>query len=94
MLVCVFFTIIKGISLGDTASGKWLTSFVVSVASSCLVTQPLQVALVAVFFVFVFRKSKDKNDQSYDHYDDGKPLNQVALKSWNLEEEVSHTFIA
>jgi hypothetical protein len=51
MVVSAFFTVVKGISLGDTTTGKWLTSFVVSAASSCLITQPLQVCSKFTFLV-------------------------------------------
>lgn len=43
--VSVFFIIVKGISFGDEKALKWLSSFVVSVFTSFLVTQPLQVRL-------------------------------------------------
>ena len=41
--VCIFFIIVKGISFGDEKCQKWLTSFTVSVLTSFLLTQPLQV---------------------------------------------------
>ena len=41
--VCLFFIVIKGIVFGNDKSTKWITSVVVSILSSILVTQPLQV---------------------------------------------------
>ena len=47
----------------------------VSFVTSILLTQPIQVALVALFFVTIFRKSDEKNDLEADE-DDGKGLNK------------------
>lgn len=41
--VSVFFIIIKGITFGNDKCTKWLTSIVISLFSSLLVTQPIQV---------------------------------------------------
>jgi hypothetical protein len=41
-----------------------------------------------MFFVMVFRKAKGKNDEEHDHYDDGKPLNQHALSTWDFNEVI------
>lgn len=38
-----FFIVVKGITFGDDKCAKWLTSFVVSIITSVLLTQPLQV---------------------------------------------------
>jgi hypothetical protein len=43
--VCLFFIVIKGIVFGNDKSTKWITSVVVSILSSILVTQPLQVLI-------------------------------------------------
>lgn len=74
--VCLFFTISKGISFGDDLCRKWLTSFLVSITTSVLLTQPLQVMLMSVFFVLLFRKPNDQNDIEQDSQDDGKPMNE------------------
>jgi hypothetical protein len=50
-VVSVFFIVIRGISFGDEKCGQWLTSFIVSAGSSCLVTQPLQVTFKFQIFV-------------------------------------------
>lgn len=44
--VSIFFILVKGITFGDEKSAKWLTSFLVSILSSALLTQPLQVSII------------------------------------------------
>ncbi|CAF0880040.1 unnamed protein product, partial [Brachionus calyciflorus] len=61
--VSVFFIIVKSVSFGDEKVQKWLTSLVVSVLASVLLTQPIQVALVAFFFVVIFKSSDDKKTE-------------------------------
>ena len=41
--VSIFFVIVKGITFGDEKCRKWLTSFIVSILTSCFITQPIQV---------------------------------------------------
>ncbi len=52
-VVCIFFIILRGISFGDETCSKWLTSFVVSASSSCLITQPLQVLNLKLILKFL-----------------------------------------
>ncbi len=73
--VSIFFIIMQGISFGDDKCTKWLTSIMISFITSILLTQPIQVALVALFFVTIFRKSDEKNELEADE-DDGKELNK------------------
>lgn len=75
--ISIFFIIVKGISFGDELCRKWLASFLISVATSILFTQPIQVALLSLFFVMLFRKSDDSSDLEQDHLDQGKPFNVV-----------------
>lgn len=77
VVVCLFFTIIKGISFGDDTSRKWLTSFLISLLTSICLTQPIQVVLLSIFFVLLFRNSNDQGDLEYDSNDDGKPINKI-----------------
>ena len=73
--VSLFFVIVKGIEFGDDKVTKWLTSLIVSFLSSVILTQPLQVILLTVFFVTICRSSNDKNElDSQD--DDNKILNK------------------
>ena len=48
--VSVFFIIMQGIQFGDEKVGKWLASLVISVASSVLLTQPIQVCILSYSF--------------------------------------------
>jgi hypothetical protein len=67
--VSIFFILVEGISFGNEKVQKWITSFLTSVLSSILLTQPIQVALTSFFFVSVFRKStdlfKDKSEKKH-----------------------------
>ena len=72
--VSVFFIIIKGILFGDDKVTKWLTSFVISIFTSFLITQPIQVALVSMFFVFIFTKADEMTTP--DPNDDGESFNK------------------
>jgi hypothetical protein len=83
--VSMFFIIIKGILFGDEKVGKWLTSFLVSVLASAFVTQPLQVILLSLFFVFLCRKANDANDLEYDHNDNGESFNKI---KFDYEEKI------
>ena len=71
----VFFIVIKGISFGDEKVTKWLTSFVVSIFTSFLITQPIQVAAVSMLFVFIFRKAEELTGP--DPNDDGNSINNL-----------------
>lgn len=77
IIVCLFFIIIKGISFGDNLSRQWLSSFVISVLTSICFTQPIQVILLSIFFVLLFRKSDDDKDIEIDPTDDGGPINKL-----------------
>jgi hypothetical protein len=48
-----------GITYGNEKVQKWITSLLFSTLSSVFLTQPLQIALTAMFFVSVFRKASD-----------------------------------
>ncbi len=73
--VSLFFVIVKGIEFGDDKVTKWLTSLIVSFLSSIILTQPLQVILLTVFFVTICRSSNDKNELDTQD-DDNKVLNK------------------
>ena len=72
---------------GDEKCGKWLTSIFTSILTSVLLTQPLQVALITTFFVLLFRKSNDDQDNlEYDRVDDEKPINKLKLPQWKHDQ--------
>jgi hypothetical protein len=60
-VVSIFFIIMRGISYGDEACGKWLTSVIVSAGSSCLITQPLQVYFCSLRILFQILLGKSLN---------------------------------
>lgn len=78
--VSIFFIIVKGISFGDSLCRQWLTSFLISVVTSVLLTQPIQVALLSIFFILLFRKANDEQDNEYDHLDNGESLNKLKFQ--------------
>ena len=43
MIICIFFTIIRGIQFGDINVQKWLTSLIIGFFSSIFFTQPIKV---------------------------------------------------
>ena len=60
--ISLFFVIVKGISLGDEKVGKWLTSFLFSIFSSFVITQPIQIAAITFLLMLIFRKADDLTD--------------------------------
>ena len=72
--VSVFFIIVKGISFGNERCTKWLTSVVISLFTSVLVTQPLQVFAITFVIVAIFRKANDSSDEEVDPEDNGGPI--------------------
>ena len=86
--VSITFIIFKGISFGDDSARKWLTSFVVSLLTSILVTQPLQIALVVVILVFIFR-SKVLADYAQAYKDTAEKYDdEVELRGFNFPETI------
>jgi hypothetical protein len=57
--ISIFFILMYGISFGNEKVQKWITSLLISVLTSIFLTQPIQVALTAIFFVSVLKKSTD-----------------------------------
>ena len=72
--VSAFFIVVKGISFGNERSTKWLTSVVISLFTSVMVTQPLQVFAITFVIVAIFRKANDSSDEEVDPLDDGGPI--------------------
>ncbi len=50
--ISIFFIILKGISFGNDSCTKWLTSVLISLFSSVLITQPIQVLNFRIIFYF------------------------------------------
>ena len=58
----MFFVIIRGIEFGDLKTQKWLTSILTGFFSSLLLTQPLKVLSLGIFFAFLSRKKGEENE--------------------------------
>ena len=76
----IFFIIARGIEFGDVKSQQWLTSILTGFFSSILLTQPIKILSLAVFFACFCRKSNDdlvefdvdiktENNKSYSIYE-------------------------
>ncbi|RNA19749.1 polycystic kidney disease 1-like 2 [Brachionus plicatilis] len=69
--VSLFLIIVKGISLGDDKVAKWLSSFVFSILTSFVITQPIQVAAITFLLVLIFRKAED-----FTNFEDSSQFNE------------------
>ena len=81
--VSIFFLIVRGIEFGDLKTQKWLTSLISGFFSSILLTQPIKILCLAIFFAFFCRKPND--DKEANEYLDEK---QIELDN---DEEYLHT---
>lgn len=87
--VSMFFIIVKGIQFGDEKVGKWLTSFVTSIFSSFLLTQPLQVSLLTFLIVCIFKKSNDE-DELFEFEKYKNKENNFRSDSKSLEDDFQY----
>ncbi|XP_054719265.1 polycystic kidney disease 2-like 2 protein [Uloborus diversus] len=78
IVVSCFFLWAYGVQFGDEKTKKWITSLLVSFFSSILVTQPIKVFLVAMFFSAIF-KSVDTEDEDED---DEEPPELAPDEEW------------
>jgi len=87
VIVSAIFIIARGIEFGDTKTRKWLTSSISGFFSSILLTQPVKVVCMAIFFALITRRDDDDiiesddddlfldGDEEYLHaFDDGSLL--------------------
>ncbi len=74
MIASIIFIEFKAIDLGDDKVQSWLISLIISFIVSLLLTQPLEVFILALLDVIIFRKHDYKIEQ--DHEDFGQPLNE------------------
>jgi polycystin 1L2 len=72
--ISIFFIIVRGIEFGDLKTQKWLTSILTGFFSSILLTQPLKILSLAIFFACFCRNTND--DQEANEYLDD---NQIDL---------------
>ncbi len=76
----MFFIIIRGIEFGDLKTQKWLTSVLSGFFSWILLTQPLKVLALTIFFAFLCR-NKNVDQEAGEH------MNIDHLDLPNYEEE-------
>ncbi|CAF1492760.1 unnamed protein product [Adineta ricciae] len=62
--VSIFFTIARGIEFGDSKAQKWLISILTGFFSSILLTQPMKVLCLAIFFTRIVRKRNTDEEAS------------------------------
>jgi hypothetical protein len=87
VIISAIFIIARGIEFGDSKTRKWLTSSISGFFSSILLTQPVKVVCMAIFFALVTRRDDDDiiesddddlfldGDEEYLHaFDDGSLL--------------------
>ena len=79
----IFFIIVRGIEFGDLKTQQWLTSILSGFFSSILLTQPLKILCLAIFFAFFCRKPNDDKEAN-EHLDE----NQIELDN---NEEYLHS---
>lgn len=75
--------------MGDDKVRSWLISLTISVFTSILLTQPLQVAMLTFLLVTIFKKM-DENSytaEGDDNEDDDSPLNVYSWKA--LKDQVN-----
>jgi len=64
--VSMFFIIVRGIEFGDVKTQQWLASILTGFFSSVLLTQPIKIVTLAIFFACFCRKSdKDREADEY-----------------------------
>ncbi len=64
--VSVFFIIVRGIEFGDLKTQQWLASILTGFFSSILLTQPIKIISLAIFFACFCRNTN--NDEEANEY--------------------------
>ncbi|CAF1181508.1 unnamed protein product [Adineta steineri] len=101
--VSIFFIIVRGIEFGDVKTQQWLTSVLTGFFSSVILTQPIKIICLVIFFICFCRNSKDEketgeyineddefnisNDEEYLHSLEYQSLSSPSLKSINRLNE-------
>ncbi|CAF4003433.1 unnamed protein product [Adineta steineri] len=69
--VSIFFIIVRGIEFGDIKTQQWLTSVLTGFFSSVILTQPIKIICLVIFFICFCRNSNDEKETSeYINEDD------------------------
>ena len=69
--VSIFFIIVRGIEFGDLKTQQWLTSILTGLFSSVLISQPIKIICIAIFFAFFCRNSTDTKEEN-EYIDDDR----------------------
>ncbi|UJR08126.1 hypothetical protein I4U23_012402 [Adineta vaga] len=69
ILISIFFIVVRGIEFGDVKVQKWLASVLTGFFSSILLSQPIKIVCLAIFFVCFCRNSNDDTETS-EYIDD------------------------
>lgn len=64
IILSIFFIIIRGIEFGDLKVQQWLTSIVTGLVSSIVLTQPMKVISLAIFFTCCCRDCIDLKEEN------------------------------
>ncbi|CAF0940715.1 unnamed protein product [Adineta steineri] len=71
IIISIFFIIVRGIEFGDIKTQQWLTSVLTGFFSSVVLTQPIKILCLAIFFIcFCRNSSNDKETIEYINEDD------------------------
>ncbi|CAF3869870.1 unnamed protein product, partial [Adineta steineri] len=71
IVISIFFIIVRGIEFGDVKTQQWLTSVLTGFFSSIILTQPIKIICLVIFFICFCRNSKDEKETSeYINEDD------------------------
>ena len=57
-----FFTLLYGLQFDDKQQKEWLVSMFVSMFQDILISQPLKVIIMAIFFALLFKKPQEEED--------------------------------
>ncbi|CAF0947824.1 unnamed protein product [Adineta steineri] len=71
--VSTFFIVVRGIEFGDVKTQQWLTSVLTGFFSSVILTQPIKIICLAIFFIcFCPNSNNEKETSEYINEDDDK----------------------
>lgn len=69
--ISIFFILVRGIEFGDLKTQKWLTSIVTGFFSSILLSQPIKIICLAIFFSLFCQNLNDEKEER-EYIDDGQ----------------------
>ncbi len=96
IFVSISIIIVRGIEFSDLKAQKWLTSIMTGFFSSILLTQPIKIVCLAIFFICFCRNSNgyidDDDDDQFEIDQDDLPTIKVCFV-FKMKEEFHHSFI-